>query len=142
MPHLSSLSPTAFALLGFAAWTVLLLCLLGLTRSTIAMRGKAANSFKPGGEDTPGFPQRLTRAHANCYENLPTAAAILLYAVATGQTAVTDPLAYVFLGARVGQTAAHLLSGANPVVMVRFAFFLVQQGIVVAWLLRFFGVVG
>lgn len=136
------LTPTALTLLGFAAWSVTLLLLLGLTRSAISLRGKSPNSFKPSGEDTPGFPQRLSRAHANCYENLPVAASLLLYAIATDQTGVTDRFALVFLGARVAQSIAHLLSTANPMVMVRFIFFLVQQIILVQWLLTFFGVFG
>ncbi|MBY0423557.1 MAG: MAPEG family protein, partial [Parvularculaceae bacterium] len=131
------LSSSAVALLGFVAWTVVLLMLLGLTRTGISLRGKPANSFKPSGEDTPGFPQRLSRAHANCYENLPAAGAILLYAIATDQTAVTDSFALVFLGARVAQSVTHLLSTANPMVLVRFVFFLVQQIILVTWLLAF-----
>lgn len=134
------LSPTAVALLGFVAWTVALLMLLGVARTSVSLRGKPANSFKPSGEDTPGFLQRLSRAHANCYENLPSAAAVLLYAIATEQMATTDAFALVFLGARFAQSTTHLLSTANPMVLIRFAFFLVQQTILVVWLLAFFGV--
>ncbi|HBS36295.1 MAG TPA: MAPEG family protein, partial [Parvularcula sp.] len=61
-------------------------------------------------DDVEGFGRRLTRAHANCYENLPLAGAVLLYAIATNQTAVTDPLAMIFLGARLAQSLTHLAS--------------------------------
>jgi uncharacterized MAPEG superfamily protein len=135
------MTPTAIAVLGFAAWSLTLLVLLGLVRTVISLRGKSPNSFKPSGEDLPGLPHRLTRAHANCYENLPTAAAVMLFAIATDQTAVTDPLALVFLGARLAQSVTHVASVANPMVLVRFFFFIVQQSILGYWLARFFGLV-
>lgn len=135
------MSPTAFALLGFAAWTITILLALGILRSAISSRGKKPNTFKPSGEDLPGLPYRLTRAHANCYENLPAAATIMLYAMVTDQTAVTDPLATAFICARIAQSVTHIASTANPMVTVRFVFFLVQQSILGYWLARFFGVI-
>ncbi|MBU1618387.1 MAG: MAPEG family protein [Gammaproteobacteria bacterium] len=36
---------------------------------------------------------RLTRAHANCIEGFPIFAALLIIALITEQTAITDPLA-------------------------------------------------
>lgn len=56
-----------------------------------------------------GFAKRLPRAHANCYENIGVAA-VHLYAIATSQTALTDSLAYAFLGARTAQPIAHLIA--------------------------------
>ncbi len=136
------MSPTAVALLGFAAWTLFLVVSLGVFRTSIAMtKGKKANTFSPSGEDLGGLGQRLTRAHANCYENLPVAGAVLLYAIATGQTALTDPLAYAFIGARILQSATHVVSTSHAAVLVRFAFFLVQIVILVVWLLKLFGLV-
>lgn len=133
------MSPTAVALLGFALWTILLVVVLALHRTGIVMGGaRAANEFKPSGEDLPGFGQRLTRVHANCYENLPVAAAVLLYAIATQNTAVTDPLAYVFLGARIAQSLTHLVSASRQAVTIRFAFYLVQIGLLLYWIVRFF----
>ena len=89
------MSPTAIALLGYAAWALFLLVLLAVFRTSLVFAGKkTATDFKPSGDDLSGFGQRLTRAHANCYENLPIAAPVLLYAIASGGTAVTDPLAY------------------------------------------------
>lgn len=133
------MTPTAVALLGFAAWTILLVIALAGLRSAAAMtQGKKANSFTPGGEDMPGLGRRITRAHANCYENLPVAGAILLYAIATGQTAITDPLAYIFLGARLAQSLTHIASGANAAAMARFAFYVVQLFIQGTWLVALF----
>ena len=133
------MTATAYVLLGLAAWTLFLLILLAVYRTSAVMTGKKqANSFAPGGEDVGGCGQRLTRAHANCYENLPIAAVILLYAIATNQTALTDGLAYWFLGARVLQSTTHIISTTNRAVTIRFAFFIVQVGIAIYWLLRLF----
>lgn len=131
------MTPTAAALLGFAAWTILLVLTLGLTRSGMVLAGKRqANQFDPSGADMEGFVRRLTRVHANCYENLPVAGAVLLYAIATGQTAITDPLAFAFLGARIAQSLTHLLSTANFFVLIRFAFFAAQVTILGWWILK------
>lgn len=131
------MTPTAVALLGFAAWTILLVMTLGVLRTGLVFAGKKkANEFKASGDDLAGFGARLTRAHANCYENLPVVGAILLYAIATSQTAITDELALAFLGARILQSLTHLLSTSRPAVLVRFAFFLVQLVIIILWLLK------
>lgn len=136
------MTPTAVALLGYVAWALLLLVALAVVRTSLVMQNKkAANAFSPGGDDVGGFTRRLTRAHANCYENLPLAGAVLLYAIATGQTAATDGLAYLFLGTRVLQSATHLASTSSQAVTVRFAFFLVQVGILAYWLLKLFAVI-
>lgn len=133
------MTPTAVALLGFAAWSIALVALLGLFRTGLVFAGKkTANGFNPSGEDLEGFGRRLTRAHANCYENLPVAAAVLLYAIATEQTAVTDGTASIFLGARIAQSLTHLASTARPFVLVRFFFFIVQVGLLGWWLVQFF----
>lgn len=136
------MTPTAAALLGFAAWTLLLLMTLGSVRTSAVVAGKRApNSFSPSGDEMDGFGKRLTRAHANCYENLPLAAAVLLYAIATNQTAITDGLAYIFLAARMAQSTTHLISTSNTFVRIRFFFFLAQIAILIVWLLRLFGVI-
>ena len=83
--------------------------------------------------------QRLTRVHANNYENIPIFGVLLLYAVASGQTAVTDGLASWLVIARVGQGIVHMISTAVPFVMVRFAFYLAQLVIAITWILRFLG---
>ncbi len=131
------MTPTAVALLGFVAWTILLVLMLAVVRTGLVFAGKKkSNEFKPSGEDLAGFGARLTRAHSNCYENLPIAGAVLLYAIATSQTAITDQLAMAFLGARVLQSLTHLASTSRPAVLVRFAFFVVQVLILFFWLLK------
>jgi uncharacterized MAPEG superfamily protein len=133
------MTPTAAALLGFVSWGLILLISLGLLRTMATLTGgRAANSFSPSGEDMPGFGKRLTRAHANCYEFLPLAGIVMLYAITTGQTAATDGLAYAFLGARIAQSVTQLISTSNMFVIIRFAFFGVQLVILIIWLLKLF----
>ena len=133
------MTPTATVLLAYASWFIFLLLCLAFVRTSLVLQGKrASNSFAPSGDDMEGFAKRLTRAHANCYENMGLVAAVLLYAIATNQTALTDSLAYLFLGARLGQSVAHLISTNRLFVFLRFAFFVVQILILIYWLLRLF----
>lgn len=131
------MTPTAVALFGFVAWTILLVAFLGVYRVSLAVSGKRPGpGFNPSGEDLEGFGRRLTRAHANCYENLPAAAALLLYAIATSQSAITDGMSILFLGARILQSLTHLVSTSRPAILVRFALYIVQNVILVIWLLK------
>ena len=133
------MTQTGVALLSYVSWTLLLVMSLGGLRSWNVLKGdRAANSFNASGEDLPGLGQRLTRAHANCYENLPLAGAVMLYAIATDQTALTDGLAYPFLGARILQSVTHIISASSTMVLVRFAFYGVQLVILIIWLLKLF----
>lgn len=133
------MTPTGTVLLAYTAWFIFLLLCLAFVRTSLVMAGKrASNSFAPSGDDMEGFAKRLTRAHANCYENIGLVAAVLLYAIATNQTALTDGLAYVFLGARIAQSAAHLIATNRLFVFIRFAFFVVQVAILIYWLLKLF----
>lgn len=130
------MTPTAVALLGFAAWTILMVVLLGVTRTGLVFAGKKkSNEFRASGEDLGSFGYRATRVHANCYENLPVAAAVMLYAIATNQTAIADPLAFVFIGLRLAQSVVHLLSTAPMMVMIRFALYIGQNAILLYWIL-------
>ncbi len=133
------MSPTATCLLGLAAWSVFttIMLLVPRIRATMA-EGKALNSFDPAGNDLGDFGRRVTRAHANCYENLAVAAAVLLYAIATDQTAITNGLAMTFLGARVLQSVIHMFSTSVPAVLVRATLFFVQVFILIIWIYRLF----
>ncbi|WP_394561541.1 MAPEG family protein [Aquipseudomonas alcaligenes] len=138
-----NLSPTAVALLGLVAWTLLLLFLIINQRGLLVLGGRMrVNAFAPDGSNTPSaFGQRVIRAHANSLENLPLQAAVLLYALQAGQTAITDPLACVLLGARIFQSLAHLISTSALFVWLRFAGLLVQMLVLAWWLLRLSGLV-
>lgn len=126
---------TGTALLLFASWSIVLLVGIALYRSWVSMTaGKALNSFTAAGTDLPGFGQRLTRAHANTYEFLPIAGAVMLFAIATDQTAITDDHASLLIGARLAQSIVHLVSTSTIAVLLRFTFFLVQVCVVGYWI--------
>jgi len=127
-------SPSAIALVAFIAWTLLLLTLMEAARTQLVLRRKVrANGFTPDNANLSPFMQRLARAHANCLENLPIFGGLLLVAIATGNTSVTDPLAYLFLGARVFQSLVHLSSVSALAVTIRFTAFAVQMAIGLYW---------
>jgi uncharacterized MAPEG superfamily protein len=77
--------------------------------------------------------QRLARAHANCLEGLPLFGGLMLVAVVAGRATVTDPLAWVLLGARIVQSLIHLVSTSPAAVTARFTAFAVQVAIAVYW---------
>lgn len=131
------MSPSVTALVGFAAWQLLLTVALGVFRTGLVLRGrKAANDFAADGSDVSPFGRRLTRARDNCYENLPMFAALVVGASLAGRASVTDSLATWFLGARIGQSVTHLVSTSVPAVQLRFAFYLAQMGILACWAFR------
>jgi len=129
------MSPSAISLVGFAAWTLVLLGALAVHRVTLTLQGRPANSFAPDGSDDTPAGRRLVRAHANCIENLPIFGALVLAALVSGHAGVTDPLAPWALLARVGQSTTHLVSTSVNAVTVRFVFFLVQVLIQAWWVL-------
>ena len=130
-------SPTAFALTAFIAWTLALLLLMEVIRSRLVLARKvAANAFVPDNANLSPFMQRLARAHANCLEGLPVFGGLMVVALLTRRTAVTDPLAYQLLVARIAQSTIHLVSVSARAVTLRFAAFAVQVGIAVLWSYR------
>jgi uncharacterized MAPEG superfamily protein len=123
---------TAFA--GFVAWSLFLLLLMEAIRSWLVVtKAVPANGFQPDNGNLSPFMQRLARAHANCLEGLPLFGGLMLVAVLAGKADVTDPLAPVFLGARIVQSLIHLVSVSPTAVTLRFTAFAVQMGIAVAW---------
>jgi uncharacterized MAPEG superfamily protein len=134
------MTATALAVLGYSAWMLVLLLILGGLRTYLTLSGqKAANSFRPDGSDVSPFSGRLCRAHANCYEGFPIFGGLLLLALASGRSAATDPLALWFLAARIGQSTTHLISTSVQAVQVRFAFFLAQVVIAIWWVIALLG---
>ena len=126
--------PTALALTGFIAWTLALLVLMEAIRSKMVLaRQVPPNGFVPDNANLSPFMQRLARAHANCLEGLPVFGGLMLVALATGRAAVTDPLAWTLLAARVVQSLIHLASLSPAAVTLRFLAFCLQMGIAVVW---------
>ena len=125
---------SAFVLVAFIAWTLLLLILMELLRCAWIARGKvAANALVPDNTNLSPFLQRLARAHANCVESLPVFGGLLLVALATGHAQITDGLASWLLVARLAQSGFHLASLHLVAVNLRFLAFVVQLVIAVYW---------
>ena len=120
-----------WTLLGFAAWTLLLLvATVGVYRWGNILFAKAAiASFR---HDAPegGWYQRGTRAHANCIENLPVFGAIVFLLTAIGlEGPMVNALCIATLAARIVQSCVHLShEQTNAFVAVRFSFYSVQLG--------------
>lgn len=128
------MSTSAWVLTLFISWALLLLIVMELVRSYLVLSGRvAANQFNPENSNLSPFMQRLARAHANCLEGIPIFGGLLLVAIATGRTEVTDPLAPWLLGARVVQSSIHLASLSVLAVNARFTAFAAQMAIAVYW---------
>jgi len=128
------LTSTLTALTGFVAWSLFLLVLMEVIRSKLVLtKAVPANGFRPDNSNLSPFMQRLARAHANCVEGLPIFGGLMLIAVISGNTNLTDPLAYLFLGARILQSLVHLTSVSAAAVTLRFTAFAVQMAIAVSW---------
>lgn len=128
------MNSSLLALTGFVAWTLLLLVLMESLRSRLVLlKAVPSNGFQPDNGNLSPFMQRLARAHANCLEGLPVFGGLLVIAALAGQTAVTDPLALVLLGARVVQSLIHLASLSVMAVNLRFSAFAVQMLIALYW---------
>jgi uncharacterized MAPEG superfamily protein len=124
------MSTPLWVLLLFAGWTLAtLLGTVGIYRWTKILTGRARlGEFHADEIQGTDFYRRAMRAHANCVENLPVYAALVVVIVASGVRSPTlDRLAIAVLIARVLQTVTHVaVPQSDAVVGVRFAFFFVQ----------------
>jgi uncharacterized MAPEG superfamily protein len=128
------MASSSLALTGFIAWSLLLLVWMEVLRTQLVLRGRVPpNGFRPDNAGLSPFMQRLARAHANCVESLPIFGGLLLVAIATGRTGITDTLAGLFLAARIFQSVVHLLSLSAFAVTIRFSAFAVQMAIGLYW---------
>ena len=126
------------ALIGFTAWTLLLVLAVFAYRGLRFVTGTPINHWprarKP--DDDAPLVRRIEDAHANCLENLPVFAVIVLAAAVLGRLPAVDALAPWVLYARIGQSAAHLW-GVGPLqVLVRAGFWAAQLALFVWMLLR------
>ena len=117
-------------LVGFAAWTVLLLlATVGVYRWSRILTGRVAmREFRADQIEGADWYKRAMRAHANCVEKLPVFGAVVfgLYVGNVG-SALVDALAVAVLVARVMQSLVHVcFIQTNTVTAVRFGFFFVQ----------------
>ena len=117
-------------LVGFAAWTVLLLlATVGVYRWSRILTGRVAiRNFRADQVEGADWYLRAMRAHANCVENLPVFGAIVfgLY-VGSVAGAFVNALAVTVLVARILQSLVQVcFVQTNAVASVRFGFFFVQ----------------
>ena len=129
------MNATQTTLLWLVVWWAVLMIQLPIVR-LLASRKTGSLAFDPNGFDLQGYGRRLTRAIANCQENIPLYIGVLLFAMVTGHTTITNPTAYWLLGARVAQSVVHLLSTSSRMILTRFVFFVVQFILVVYWALQ------
>ena len=116
------------------AWALFLLILMEVARSRLVISGAvASNEFRPDNSNLSPFMQRLSRAFANCVEGLPIFGGLLVVALLTDRTSITDPLALWLLAARIVQSSIHLASLSVMAVNLRFAAFAAQMVIAVYW---------
>lgn len=122
------MTPAYHALLGFAAWTLLLVILVFAYRGFRFLTGTAINSWPRGSKSANDAPiiSRIADAHANSLENLPIFAVIVLVAGQIGKLELIAALAPLVLYARIGQSLAHLSGTGTINVLIRATFWAVQ----------------
>jgi uncharacterized MAPEG superfamily protein len=131
------MSPSLRAVVWFAAWTIVLALVMVNHRVYFVLTGqRKINSFTPDGANVSPFQARACRAHANCYENLPVFAALVLAAVTSGRSVITDSLAMIAVYCRIIQSTVHLVSISQVAVAIRATFYTVQMAIMVWWAWR------
>ena len=117
-------------LLGFAAWTVILLsATVGVYRWRRILTGRVQiRDFRADQVEGEDWYRRAMRAHANCVENLPVFGAVVLALYAGNVTGIfVNALAVAVLVARIVQSLVHVcFVQTNTVASVRFGFFSVQ----------------
>ena len=131
------MSSSILALICFATWTLLMALVMVNHRVFYVLTGRRRiNTFTPDGVAVSPFQARACRVHANCYENLPVFAALVLGAALSGRGAVTDSLAMLAVYARIGQSTVHLLSTSEAAVAIRATCWTVQIAIMIFWAVR------
>jgi uncharacterized MAPEG superfamily protein len=124
------MSVPVWTLLGFAAWTVLLLLgTVGVYRWSRILTGRVPiREFRADQIEGDDWYRRSMRAHANCLENLPVFGAIVLALYVSGlESATVNALCVMVLAARVAQSLIHVgFVQTNTMASVRFTFFFLQ----------------
>jgi hypothetical protein len=117
-------------LVGFAAWTVLLLfATVGVYRWSRILTGRVPiRSFRADQVEGADWYKRAMRVHANCVENLPVFGAIV-FGLYVGNVAgvLVNALAVAILVARIMQSLVHVcFVQSSTVTSIRFGFYFVQ----------------
>jgi uncharacterized MAPEG superfamily protein len=125
-----------WVLLAFALWTLALLASTVGVHRWFAILTRRAN-FATWGEyhlEGPGWYKRAHRAHANCVENLPVYAALVLVAFVAGvDRPILDALAITLMGARVLHSVVHVaFEQTNGIAACRSGLFILQYNCMLA----------
>ena len=123
------------ALLVYCLWMICLLFTMLVVRVKAVRKGLRSKDITPFNENISPFANRLSRAHANCYENLPIFAVIVLVAAMNDSIQILQGGALVFIAARIIQSMMHLYSSRMRIVMIRGAFFGVQVFLQIYWII-------
>jgi uncharacterized MAPEG superfamily protein len=127
------------ALIIFPLVTLLLvITIINLRGLQIFFKGRQVNSFTADGSDLSPMAQRLSRAHANCVENLPIFLAIVFASHLLEKNSLLLPLAGYFITARLIQVIVHICSTSQIAVWLRFLSYLAQIVIQVYWVVILF----
>ncbi|MBB87373.1 MAG: hypothetical protein CMP06_08750 [Xanthomonadales bacterium] len=116
------------ALAYFAGITLVLPLIYAGYRVPLLMTGKKPADHWTRGrpEDDPGLIIRLKHAHMNCVENIGPFAVVVLIAVLTDKTQVTNAVAQFVVYARLVQIAAHSIGTSFALVSVRATMYIIQ----------------
>ena len=126
---------SAFVLTAYIGWTMFLVILIEVLRTRFLLtRTVAANELRPDNSNLPPYMQRLARAHANCVESFPIIGGLLVVALLTNRTGITDALAVWLLFARLLQSSIHAVSTNVLASWLRFFAFAIQIAVAVHWL--------
>jgi uncharacterized MAPEG superfamily protein len=99
------------ALIGYAAWAIVLVLALYLSRAALIMAGRKRITEYRGAPEPDGVLARLQRAHQNTVENLPIYGAVVLAGVlAQVDSPAFARLAVAVLALRAFQSCMHVLS--------------------------------
>jgi hypothetical protein len=84
------LTNTAFALIGFIAWTLALLVLMETLRTYLVLAGKVqANGFTPDNSNLSPLRNGLPAPIATCIEGLPVFGGLMVFAIIMQKMAAT-----------------------------------------------------
>lgn len=116
------------ALLGFTAWTLALVAIIVAYRVVRFLGGAKLTSWTRSvrNPDDPAIIQRVADAHANCVENLPLFAVIVLCAAALGKLDAIAALAPLVLYARIPQSLIHIAGTSSLHILPRAALWMAQ----------------
>lgn len=122
------------SILVYCLWMICLLFVMLIVRVKAVRAGLKPKDITPFNENISAFANRLSRAHANCYENLPVFVSITVVAALNDMLSIMQGSALIFIAARLLQSVTHLCSGRARYAMLRGAFFGVQVFIQIYWI--------